>query len=154
MGFSIQKIISGGQTGVDRAALDFAISRGIDHGGWCPKGRRAEDGPISPVYRLKETASSKYEERTALNVRDSDATLIVAGGVLTGGTKLTWKLASAEAKSFFVVDPATPSAAREAASWLSATKPSILNIAGPRASTDPAIYRQTMTFLEKMLKLI
>src|SRR2546423_13574935 len=68
------KIVSGGQTGADRAALDFALAHKIPQGGWCPKGRRAEDGVIEPCYRLVETPSSRYSQRTAWNVRDSDAT--------------------------------------------------------------------------------
>ena len=73
---SLKKIISGGQTGVDRAALDFAIEHDIPYGGWCPKGRKAEDGPIGSRYLLKETPTSTYPQRTEWNVRDSDGTVI------------------------------------------------------------------------------
>ena len=84
------KIIFGGQTGVDRAALNFAIQYGLEHGGWCPRGRLTEDGVIPPIYRLRETGSSEYEERTEKNALDSDATLIVAREKeLSGGTAFT-----------------------------------------------------------------
>src|SRR3954454_8651242 len=85
------KIVSGGQTGVDRAALDVALALGIPCGGWCPKGRKAEDGPIEDRYPLSETPSSDYRQRTLWNIRDSDATLILTWGEPTGGTLLTVK---------------------------------------------------------------
>jgi hypothetical protein len=88
------KIVSGGQTGADRAALDFAIAHGIPHGGWCPKGRKAEDGPTHNRYELKETPSSNYAQRTEWNVRDSDGTVVFSiAAKLTGGSKKTVKLA-------------------------------------------------------------
>lgn len=87
------KIISGGQTGVDRAALDAALQLGIPCGGWCPKGRKAKDGPIPDRYPLKETESGSYPVRTEMNVRDSDGTLILTWGRPTGGTALTVRLA-------------------------------------------------------------
>src|SRR5262245_54833883 len=87
------KIISGGQSGVDRAALDVALELGIPCGGWCPKGRRAEDGPLPDRYPLDETQTSFYPERTRRNVRDSDGTLILADGAAKGGTALTIELA-------------------------------------------------------------
>ena len=96
-------IISGGQTGVDRAALDAAIAAGLAHGGWCPRGRRAEDGPIDPRYELRETESDEYPARTARNVRDADATLILRRGEITGGTKLTREIAACE-RPYLVVD--------------------------------------------------
>ena len=89
----LSEIVSGGQTGVDRAALDVALSLQIPHGGWCPKGRRAEDGPIDSKYLLKETDEEKYEVRTEKNVIDSDGTLIFSKGLLTGGTLLTLEMA-------------------------------------------------------------
>jgi Circularly permutated YpsA SLOG family len=86
----LQKIISGGQTGVDRAALDFAIEHDIPHGGWCPKGRKAEDGPLAAKYLLSETPSSSYPQRTERNVRDSDGSVIFSiAPALTGGSKKT-----------------------------------------------------------------
>jgi hypothetical protein len=81
----LQRIVSGGQAGVDRAALDWAIARGIPHGGWCPAGRIAEDGMIPERYQLRETASPGYRERTRRNVEDSDGTLILNLGELDAG---------------------------------------------------------------------
>ena len=86
----IERIVSGGQTGADRAALDFAISRGIPHSGWCPKGRKAEDGALDARYNLKETPSANYLQRTEWNARDSDGTVIFSlAPVLTGGSLKT-----------------------------------------------------------------
>lgn len=134
----IIKIVSGGQTGVDRAALDSAIQREISHGGWCPKGRLAEDGPLDQKYRLKETFSSTCSERTRLNVRDSDGTLIGVPENLEGiqdGTLLTLQEAQACHKPFFIFDlyshEDTPV---NIAYWIEKNKMQILNIAGPRES--------------------
>ena len=96
-------IISGGQTGVDRAALDWAISRNISHGGWCPKGRVASDGPLPIRYLLRETESDGYRQRTKLNVQDSDATLIFNFGLLEGGTRQTVKFAQAMNKPYEII---------------------------------------------------
>ncbi len=88
----IKKIISGGQTGADRAALDVALKLGISHGGWIPKGRKAEDGPLPDKYQLREMPTGSYPKRTEQNVLDSDGTLIIARGKLTGGSDLTRKM--------------------------------------------------------------
>ena len=88
------KIISGGQTGADRAALDFAIDHGIEHGGWCPKGRWAEDGAIAERYPLKETPSADVAQRTEWNARDSDGTLVITEGAPVAGTALTKRASS------------------------------------------------------------
>ncbi len=89
----IQRVFSGGQTGVDRAALDVALDLGFPCGGWCPSGRRAEDGPLKEIYPLKETPSKNYAQRTEWNVRDSDGTLVLHRGSLSGGTAFTIELA-------------------------------------------------------------
>ena len=94
------RIISGAQTGADRAALDWAIANRVEHGGWCPKGRRSEDGPIHLRYQVKETPSSDYAQRTEWNVRDSDGTVIFSlAEVLTGGSKKTQELAAKHQKN-------------------------------------------------------
>ena len=89
----IERIVSGGQTGVDRAALEVAIEHQIPIGGWCPRGRRSEDGTIPTKFTLQETPTADYSQRTAWNVRDSDGTLLISCGELTGGTALTKTLA-------------------------------------------------------------
>jgi hypothetical protein len=138
-------ITSGGQTGADRAALDAALAAGVATGGWVPKGRRAEDGPIPDRYpNLRETDADDYETRTRWNVRDSDATLIVSHGPLAGGSKLTEAIAREIGKPLLHVDLSTTSiaeAAEAVRSWLGRLDGETLNVAGPRASGDPEIYR-------------
>ena len=147
----IQKIISGGQTGTDRAALDTAIDFGIPIGGWCPKGRTSEDGTIPDQYKLTETKSKHPAERTKANVRDSDATLIIVQGPLTGGTELTQRFAKAKHKPCLVTDPTDCSAVDIANAWLEENDIKVLNIAGPRASNDPQIYELSCQFLRKLI---
>ena len=89
----LEKIVSGGQTGADRAALDFAIKQKIPHGGWVPKGGLAEDGPLPKKYKLTEMPTDSYQERTEQNVIDSDGTVIISHGKLTGGSAYTQKMA-------------------------------------------------------------
>ena len=100
----IKKIISGGQTGADRAALDVALKLGIRHGGWIPKGRIAEDGPLPEKYKLQEMPTDSYEARTEKNVQDSDGTLIIARGKLTGGTDYTRKMTLKHKKQLLGID--------------------------------------------------
>jgi hypothetical protein len=147
----VHKIISGGQTGVDRAALDVALSLGIDHGGWCPHGRRAEDGVIAPRYRLTETESSDYAVRTKRNVEDSDATLILARGTLTSGTELTCKTALRCEKPCAVVDLDGSPDAESVREWLRGNAARVLNVAGPRESTSPGVYEAACEFLRELL---
>jgi hypothetical protein len=135
----IEKIISGGQTGVDRAALDVALAMGIDCGGWCPKGRRAEDGRIPSRYPLVETDSTTYSRRTKRNVRESDATLILSRGEPRGGTLLTRRAATELGKPCLAVDVDAPQALAEIRIWLSARPVRVLNAAGPRESQCPGI---------------
>lgn len=141
----VKKVVSGGQTGVDRAGLDAAIELGLQTGGWVPKGRRAEDGIIHDRYdTLTETRSTNYAERTELNVRDSDATVIISRGPLTGGSLLTRKLAERLRRPVLHLDLeelTVPAAARQLRVWLSVSGCSTLNVAGPRASSDPEVYR-------------
>jgi len=135
-------IVSGGQTGADRGALDAAIELGLAHGGWCPAGRLAEDGGIPAHYPLRETGSSRYEERTEKNVVDSDATLLVTRGPPTGGSALTAGLARKHRRPLLHLDLATTppaAAAAELRAWLASHRIAILNVAGPRASHCPGI---------------
>jgi len=139
----LTKIVSGGQTGADRAALDVAMGLGLETGGWVPHGRRAEDGRIPVRYAgLVETDTDSYQTRTALNVRDSDATLIFSFGEATGGTALTLKLAQSSRRPFLAVDLESASqkdAAERVREWLEANGVRVLNVAGPRASGEPRI---------------
>ena len=144
------RIVSGGQTGADRAALDFAIARGFPHGGWVPAGRAAEDGPLAPLYVVQETPDAAVEVRTEWNVRDSDATLIVTMGPLLAGSLYTWQMAGKHKKPCLHVDLAVqnPSdAAGTVLQWFGETGPDVLNVAGPRASTEPGIYIKILDLL-------
>jgi len=142
------KIISGGQTGVDRAALDVALLHGIPCGGWCPKGRKAEDGPIDAHYPLKETSSPHYEVRIEANVIGSDGTLILTEGKPMGGTAYTIQMAIKHKKPYLTVDlrkKKKPSMIQE---WAMTRKIHVLNIAGPRESKVPGIYEKAKSFLD------
>jgi hypothetical protein len=150
------KIVSGGQTGADRAALDFAIRHGHEHGGWCPHGHRAEDGVIPPIYRLRETDSADYDERTEKNVVDSDATLIVVREAeLSGGTAFTKTCAELQGRPVIVVcEPEGVSQGAAALSkFLERNKVRTLNIAGPRESQAPGIGKFVMELLKAALEI-
>lgn len=147
------KIVSGGQTGVDRAALDVALALGVPCGGWVPRGRRAEDGPLDGLYPVQETKSSAYDARTEANVRDSDATLILTRGEPAGGTRLTLDLAQAANKPYHIVDLKRTHSPLAALRWLESKRPGVLNVAGPRESNAPGIYGEAKTFLNNLLEL-
>jgi hypothetical protein len=141
------RIISGGQTGVDRAALDAAMELGIPHGGACPRGRLAEDGRIPDRYQLHELDSREYWVRTERNVLQSDATLILCRGRLSGGTELTLQMARQHGRPCLVVDlDGTPDAA-EVCRWLKEQDVETLNVAGPRESQSPGIGGLTREFI-------
>lgn len=146
-----ERIVSGGQTGVDRAALEAAIAIGIAHGGWCPKGRRAEDGAIPSRYDLTETDSGDYSVRTEQNVIDSDATLILYENKMSGGTLLTFKITQRYSKPCLTIriDQASKNkdAFKPVAEWLDLHSPETLNIAGPRESTFPGIQERAFDYL-------
>lgn len=147
-----QKVVSGGQTGVDRAALDAALVLEMPVGGWCPRGRLAQDGTISGFYPLTETPSMRYEERTEWNVRDSDGTLILHEGPLTGGTSLTLGLAKRYGRPFFLVDLAELSGIPMVRRWLREEGILILNVAGPREESYPGIYARAYEFMRELLE--
>jgi len=146
----VEKVVSGGQTGADRAALDVAIELGIPHGGWCPQGRRAEDGPIAARYLLQETKSADHAVRTQWNVIESDATLILYLGPISGGTELTRKLARRHSRPCLLVDLEDPLDAAEVRHWLTDHRVRVLNVAGPRESTCPGIGNCTEQFLRQV----
>ena len=145
------EVVSGGQTGVDRAALDTALELGLDCGGWCPRGRRAEDGPLSARYPLRETPSAAYPQRTEWNARDSDATLVLHRGRLRGGTALTVRLARSLGRPTLAVDLGTTADADAVREWLAHEGVRRLNVAGPRESEQPGIHDQAAAFLRQVL---
>jgi predicted Rossmann-fold nucleotide-binding protein len=148
---SLKFLRSGGQTGVDRAALDAALACGIPCGGKCPKGRLAEDGVIPARYPLKETVSDSYAVRTEANVREADATLILTRGPLTGGTALTYRLAQKYKRPCLVIDLAQSWRNDTVLAWLARHQVKELNVAGPRESQQPGIYRQAREALKEIL---
>jgi hypothetical protein len=136
---------SGGRTGADRAALDFAIEFGLPHGGWCPRGRKAEDGPIEERYQLTETPSLRYSQRTEWNVRDSDATIVFSiAPQVSGGSALTIAIAQRLGKPWLHLSAVVVSAegadpAEVLLDFLATHRVSRLNVAGPRASQEPEV---------------
>ena len=144
-------IVSGGQTGADRAALDFAIEHGYTHGGWAPSGRKAEDGTVPLKYQLTALADGGYRQHTRSNVEDSDGTLIVNSGELNGGTFVTQTFAEQMGKPYFVAQLDAGNQADAVAKllvWLRQHAIQKLNVAGPRESKRPSIYRLTIEFLQ------
>jgi hypothetical protein len=147
----IKKIISGGQTGADRGALDFAIANSILHAGWIPKGRKTEEGRLPDKYHLQEIATASYSKRTEQNVIDSDGTVIISHGKLTGGSAQTREYAIRHHKPHLHLDASNVTIEPLAGSlknWIRRHKIKILNVAGPRASKDKNIYRVTMKILK------
>jgi hypothetical protein len=167
------KIISGGQTGVDRGALDAALKAGIEHGGHCPKGRKAEDGAIPALYQLEETWTDKYPPRTAMNIRDADGTLILVHGRSgfhrSRGTKLTLEMCRKQKKPYLLANPAKLDQVEAVIIWLEELerkqqgvpgwleelaeedRPLVINVAGPRESMAPGIHDETVKFLGRVL---
>ncbi len=144
------KIISGGQTGADLAALDAAIHLGLPHGGWLPRGRKTEAGPLPPSYRLKELNSAKYRDRTEKNIQESDGTLIISLGPLSGGSALTEALAIRHNRPCLHLDLTLmnqPTAVTTIKKWLHEHRIETLNVAGSRASGEPRIYRVVFDLL-------
>jgi hypothetical protein len=153
---ALAKIVSGGQAGVDRGALDAALEAGFPCGGWAPAGRAAEDGPIHERYPLRELAGAGYEERTLQNVLDSDGTAILYSGKLAGGTRQTMLHCVEHGKPFELVE-ATRAAPRDAAlklaDFVERNRLSVLNIAGPRASKWPEAYQYARSTVRHLLSV-
>ena len=180
-GVLVRKIVSGGQTGADRAGIDFAIAYGIEYGGWVPKGGKAEDlttppGLLALYPLLEEAPTTSMAARTKFNIRDSDATLIIRphGGVMSPGTKLTIELCEQLKKPYAVIDPNDWDGAdqfaeflhfvdkswRDNHAWLDGESestpmdPIVLNVAGPRESKSKGIYDAAMGFLVESVGVV
>jgi hypothetical protein len=148
----LTRIVSGGQTGADRAALDAALDLAFPCGGWCPKGRRAEDGPIAARYPLRETSSIEYPVRTERNVLDSDGTLLLARSPLRGGTALTERLARRHGRPFLVLDPGKAESLSRALAWIESRGIAALNVAGPRESEAPGIHARAYRLVRGLIE--
>jgi len=149
-----RKFVSGGQTGADRAALDFAIDHDIPHGGWCPKGRLSEDGVIDPRYQLKETPSEDYAQRTEWNVRDSDGTVIFSiKPELKGGSLFTREVAERFGKPWLHLSrsESIEVSARRLEEFIERDRIRVLNVAGPRASQEPDVGAFVVEVLSRIL---
>jgi hypothetical protein len=149
----IRKIVSGGQTGADRAALDAAITLGIPHGGWIPKGRLTENGTLPDKYKLTEMPNTSYASRTEQNVIDSNGTIIISHGPLSEGSEYTRQMAIKHQRPWLHIDldqmPAFKSATL-ISSWIDNNSIEILNVAGPRASKDSQIYSAVLKLIESV----
>ena len=146
------KIVSGGQTGAERAALDWALAHGVECGGWCPKGRKAEDGPIDPKYPLKETPSASYLQRTEWNVRDSDATVLFSiEPTLTGGSLKTVDFARKHKEPQLHLCARDKAAPDKLKAFIQDHGVKVLNVAGPRASKEPGVGDFVMRLLDEIL---
>lgn len=144
-------VVSGGQTGVDRAALDVAMERGMAAGGWCPAGRWAEDGPVPADYPLRETPSADPAQRTEWNVRDSHGTLLLVTDAASAGTELTRDAAQRFGRPLHICRLDALPDVDHFRRWLRAHKITLLNVAGPRESELPGIYDAARGYLRAVL---
>jgi hypothetical protein len=150
----LERIVSGGQTGADQAALDVAIELGIPHGGWVPKGRKTERGPLPAKYRLKEMPTDSYPKRTEQNVIDSQGTLIISHGELKEGSEYTKRMAVKHGKPWIHIDAnkhSIEAAVEMIRTWINGNDIELLNVAGPPASKDPKIYTATKRILKAVM---
>lgn len=148
-------VVSGGQTGADRAALDFAIAHGITHAGFCPRGRKAEDGRIPERYNLEETRSDEYPERTKLNIETADATVIFhPAGMASRGSALTARHAKKLGKPCLILGafPDVAADATQLAAFLRQHAPRVLNVAGSRESSAPGIGEHVLAVLAAVVR--
>lgn len=158
MAVLISKLVAGGQTGADRGGLDAAIALGIPHGGWCPKGRRAEDGKVPARYALRETDASNYQNRTRRNVVDSDGTVVFTPGEPTGGSRLTVEIAREVGKPCLHLDTKSlavlaTDATKAFQAWIIQHGVRTLNVAGARESKAPGTHATVAEFLRRALQV-
>lgn len=149
------KIVSGGQTGVDRGALDAALESDVDCGGWVPEGRKAEDGTVPAIYPVKELTGGEYKDRTKKNVLDSDGTVIIYFGSLSGGTEQTLSFCLSEHKPYLLLDAEEISLERAAVrivTFLEDLEGECLNIAGPRGGSEPRAYGYAKAVVMKAIE--
>ncbi len=147
--WGLEKVVSGGQSGVDRAVLDVALQLGLPCGGWCPRGRWAEDGPLDARYPLRETPHRRTVQRTLWNMRDSDGTLILARNRPRGGSAVLPRLAGAD-RPRIMVNPEDGRAPARAIRFVTANGIGVLNVGGPRESEDPGIHLAARAFLLRL----
>lgn len=150
----LEKVLSGGQTGVDRAALDVAIELGVAHGGWCPAGRDADDGVIPDKYQLTETAEQDHTVRTENNVKDADGTLMIYRGELHGGTAYAIEMAKHLNKPVLALNLDQDIDVEEVFDWVQSNNIRIINIGGQRETKNPGIYFQSRKILSKLFNLL
>ena len=150
----LEKVLSGGQTGVDRAALDVAIEMGVAHGGWCPAGRDADDGVIPDKYQLTETAEQDHTVRTENNVKDADGTLMIYRGELHGGTAYAIEMAKHLNKPVLALNLDQDIDVEEVFDWVQSNNIRIINIGGQRETKNPGIYFQSRKILSKLFNLL
>ncbi len=150
----IEKVVSGGQTGVDRAALDAAMALGIECGGWCPVGRHADDGVIPAHYPLQETADMDHTVRTENNVRDSDGTLVLYRGELQGGTAYAVLMAQHLGRPVRAVNLDEPFSAADIAAWIERARIRVIHIGGQRESNSPGIYALARERIAEILQTV
>jgi hypothetical protein len=151
----LEKIISGGQTGADQGALDAAIEAGLAHGGWIPKGRKTEAGPLPRKYRLKEMKTENNPRRTEMNIFEAHGTLIITRGKLIGGSALTRQVAKKHGFPCLHIDldRALPAeAVCNAKAWVDQYKIKVLHVAGPQESNSPGIHDIAFDIVSRIIK--
>lgn len=153
----MRKVISGGQTGADRGGLDAALDLDFPHGGWCPYGRRAEDGRIPDRYELVETASTSYKVRTRLNITESEGTVIFVRGQVSQGSALTSEYATRHKRPWLLVDlaavPSRDAAILKVSRFIAENEVEVLNIAGSRESVSPGIQEEVRSIMRRVLQV-
>ncbi|MAT39085.1 MAG: molybdenum cofactor carrier [Ectothiorhodospiraceae bacterium] len=154
MNVTLRMILSGGQTGVDRGAMDAAMQHGVLCSGWCPAGRASEDGPIPPEYPLQQTPTDDVHERTMWNIRDSDGTLILLDGNPDDGTRFAIEQCVDQGKPYYLEHLQQSASPDIVANWMRKFKVEILNVAGPRESNAPGVSEKANAFMRDLLAFL